>query len=1108
MNKTQKIIILFLLYIFLAPSHVFASVSTINFLDFNFFKETVQKHIINKNGLSEVTSANLDFTRANRKEIDIIKGEISSSVYNENNFLNSYTKLSTKFTNLSFDIYKESRFYLITNGILTPGLDSTLRRISVNQINQLYGLPSISVSIPFENSKYPLPQSSIAVAAPTVSLSTLAIATGFVVGASGGSGGGSGSGGGGGGSCADPCVTLTTNKTEIYDTDTSGWQVTATLSSSSSSNVTVSLDSSGSATQGSDFSGPTNIVIMAGQTLETIIFMPTADSTYEGTEVAKIDIASVTGGNEDGNQSVSINIKEYSLNLETSFTYQGDTLANNNAREASYVFLQSGDSSNPNSLTNMNIHKLWAYSDGTDFAKGKGTKVGVIDGSYETTHEMFSGKTITQHGSNNIVDATSFSHGTWVAAMAAGNGSVAPSVAAEADLHLATYTQYAHDSSYQFKFDSIKDIFNSMKTADAKVVNNSWGFRTNISGCNFCDYEVDEFQALMTSNPGKTKSQLAGYIWDNDKVTSNDFNIDDDGSATSGVSMDAAIAAMDSYMDTGVIVWANSNTSSNNDADMSSGLPVIFPELADAWINVVNVQITGNISSGTVARASGPCGQAAPFCVSADGYQVKNAGFVDAGGTSQYSTVSGTSMASPMISGAVAVMFQVFPNHTPAQIVDRILASANNTFFTHSAELTFDNGIKHGYNTEFGHGIPDFYAAMVPIVTNNHTRSSGMRTFVEGSLLGSPSGLLDTRLSLDRSFGNSILESLSDENIYFYDAMYGGFKYPFSNFIDTKEYKKNINEIIETQIQSLSTNISKESSYIASNSLVTLGEHGNTFSLSLNSKSGPVKNLDYYNDESSINYFAHESPFLNQDKGFGLTKNILLSNNHNLLFGYHDSSISIDPINNLNEKNLLDKKSFSFEFSGKNNLFNKYSLFFGTVVEDNSLLGSYGSGALNLNNNNPTSFFTGFGFEKNFPNDYSINYIGTIGETKSDHVSKSLITEYSNIGTFSLNASLKKKKLFYDNDEMNLTFNMPNQVYQGELIVKIPELASKAGIDGIIDYERERINLNQSEKQFSLDLSYKTAHSNKMFKLGGFFEFNSVNDDKSSLIYGLLKTSF
>ena len=119
----------------------------------------------------------------------------------------------------------------------------------------------------------------------------------------------------------------------------------------------------------------------------------------------------------------------------------------------------------------------------------------------------------------------------------------------------------------------------------------------------------------MTSNPSKTKSQLAGYIWDNDKTASNDFNLNDDGSTDSALSMDAAVAAMDSYMDTGVIVWANSNSSSNNDADMSSGLPVIYPELADAWINVVNVQITGNIASGTVARASGPCGQAAPFCV-------------------------------------------------------------------------------------------------------------------------------------------------------------------------------------------------------------------------------------------------------------------------------------------------------------------------------------------------------------------------------------------------------------------------------------------------------------------------------------------------------------
>ncbi len=756
----------------------------------------------------------------------------------------------------------------------------------------------------------------------------------------------------------------------------------------------------------------------------------------------------------------------------------------------------------------MNIHKLWAYTDGTDFAKGKGIKVGVIDGSYETTHEMFSGKTITQHGSNNIVDATSFSHGTWVAAMAAGNGSVAPSVAAEADLHLATYAQYAHDTSYQFKFDSIKDIFNSMKTANAKVVNNSWGYRTNIPGCGFCDYEVDEFQALMTSNPSKTKSQLAGYIWDNDKTASNDFNLNDDGSTDSALSMDAAVSAMDSYMDTGVIVWANSNTSSNSDADMSSGLPVIYPELADAWINVVNVQITGNISSGTVARASGPCGQAAPFCVSADGYQVKNAGFVDSGGTSQYSTVSGTSMASPMISGAVAVMFQVFPNHTPAQIVDRILASANNTFFTHSAELTFDNGIKHGYNNEFGHGIPDFYAAMVPITSNNFTRSGGMRTFVEGSMSGSPFGLQDTRLNLNESFSDSILDSLNDEYIYFYDAMYGGFKYSFTNFIESREHRKSIDEVISFQNQSLSEETLKRSKYSPINSLFSLGKDRNKFSLTLNGKSGPIKDLEYYNKDSAINYFIYESPYLNQDRGFGLTNNLVLNNDHSILIGYHDSSIYINNLDSLNTDDLLEKKSLSFSLSGKNKLLDKYSLFFGSIVEDNSLLGSFGSGALNLNSDKPKSYFTGFGFEKNFNNDYSVSYIGTLGETKSDRFSDSLISDYSNIRTLSLNATLMKKKLFSDNDEMNLTFHIPNQIYKGELIVKIPKLATIAGVDGIIEYEKKKINLNNSKKQFNIDLSYKAKLNNGIFKLGSFLEFNSSDNNKSSMLYGFFKTSF
>ena len=71
------------------------------------------------------------------------------------------------------------------------------------------------------------------------------------------------------------------------------------------------------------------------------------------------------------------------------------------------------------------------------------------------------------------------------------------------------------------------------------------------------------------------------------------------------------------------------------------------------------------------------------------------------------------------MSGAVALLSEAFPNHTPAQLQDRILASANNDFFTATGTTSFINGITHGYNSEFGHGLLDLATALGPISTSS-----------------------------------------------------------------------------------------------------------------------------------------------------------------------------------------------------------------------------------------------------------------------------------------------------------------------------------------------------------------------------------------------------
>ena len=136
---------------------------------------------------------------------------------------------------------------------------------------------------------------------------------------------------------------------------------------------------------------------------------------------------------------------------------------------------------------------------------------------------------------------------------------------------------------------------------------------------------------------------------------------------------------------------------------MQPGLPVIATELADAWLTVGNLNITGaSISSGTVTRIGNACGLAAEFCIFADGTHI----WSSVGSNSDdYDTYVGSSMAAPIVSGSVALLSQAFPNHTPAQLQDRILASANNDFFTATGTTSFINSITHGYNSEYGHGI-------------------------------------------------------------------------------------------------------------------------------------------------------------------------------------------------------------------------------------------------------------------------------------------------------------------------------------------------------------------------------------------------------------------
>ena len=569
---------------------------------------------------------------------------------------------------------------------------------------------------------------------------------------------------------AQPTISLSTSATSI-DEKLGSATLTATASGAADENMVVTLSGSGTAGFNLDYNLGTLITIAAGSLTGTATLTSIDDTSYETTqagvaEIANVSIASVTIGAENGSQSVSISITERALNSGTQLTYN---LTDAESRRTSQEFVNfnaAGAASVQNPLELINAHKAHGY--GLD---GSGETVMVMDSCMNTSHADLSDTTFTTYGSVDTCSGGGY-HGATVAgviAADAGDGNtglvgVAPGVGiTHADYGNTTNTGAANSTTFAEKWALATTYANNNNII---VQNNSWGPS---------DTPISTVVTNILNN-GTSAAEEVAADWRSGFFGAN-------ASDAAGVAVQTYVNELDDYQQNGVVVFALSNNAALSDADVIAALPVLFTELNEAWITAVNVEITGGAGSETYIRKSAPCGQTAAYCLGADAWEI--AGL--ANNNLYVGSTGGTSFVAPMISGAVAILGEAFPNHTPEQLVDRLLASADNSWFTPDANTTFANGVVHGYNTEFGHGILDIYAALQPITSNSNVRS--MRVYSGQSNLNQPSNSFGrTALRSSRSFGDGIQNALAGTNSFVYDDMNGGFSYDLSGHITQSEH--------------------------------------------------------------------------------------------------------------------------------------------------------------------------------------------------------------------------------------------------------------------------------------------------------------------------------
>ena len=323
-----------------------------------------------------------------------------------------------------------------------------------------------------------------------------------------------------------------------------------------------------------------------------------------------------------------------SCGVATAALILGSGLGVETAKAQSATAFETAEYFSSNFLAPINASTAYAAG-----FTGNGSLIAIIDDGFLSTHIDLA-PNLSTLGTANVA-----LHGTHVAAIAASanNGIGSHGVAYNAGLILGTYLGGQAPAS-----------FLASAALGANVISNSWGTDVNVNAV--------LAQPNVDTNPAAALNATLGV-----------------GSAYWQTYLDALDVAQASS----VIAWAATNNAAFTDIDVSAGMPLVDPRLAEAWITVVNVnpgdaitytQFGGaTISHSAGELVSGPCGSAMTFCMAAPGVQANSA---VSSGNNDFGRLFGTSMATPMVAGAVAIASEMFPDATPAQLAQLVMQTS------------------------------------------------------------------------------------------------------------------------------------------------------------------------------------------------------------------------------------------------------------------------------------------------------------------------------------------------------------------------------------------------------------------------------------------------
>ncbi len=698
------------------------------------------------------------------------------------------------------------------------------------------------------------------------------------------------------------------------------------------------------------------------------------------------------------------------------------------------------------------LQKICASSAYARGATGDGIQVAVVDTGVYASHSDINANMVTAVTGSDTVNSDNNpndddGHGSHVAGIIAAekNNSYMHGVAYDADI----YAFKALNSSGAGSDTTLGNALGLIENIAAiDIINNSWGTNADCSSASAC-------RALGTT------------IYDNWEDLSQ--------LATPKISVFAA----------------------GNDGE-SQPSAECQTMVYNSDINAVSVCVVATshyagssyyVADGALASFSNKCGKVSAYCIAAPGDYIYSLTKT----VSSYTFESGTSMAAPMVSGGLALIMQEFSSLTPAQVVSRLLTTAN------------DSG-EYSQTSIYGHGMMNLNAATAAV--------GSLQTINGNNLLDDPNtsynDLVNNSFTSSAAFSNALNSALNGQTMEVYDSFdRANFKVEVDSFFTSGSYtSQNTIENHIARLQPKTKNKETNKNLYGNFTVETNGNYiessifqstGNFLALGYNQSTNSFENAvdplsSFFNDSNFGNNYL-VNPYFNTGSG----QDYFMSFNNNSSFGF-------DTFTNANGNDLglsFNLNPLSSSEEGMENA-GDLQIVFGANYEQNKFLNSTSTGVFSTGDLSNTNF-TGIKYKKNLGDDFTFVGSGFAGYTYIDKAADSYIDSSTPLLTSSFSLGLAKANFLKEDQRIGFFVNQPQRVEDGSLNLRVPTSSDR---DRTVTYSNLNVDLEPDARQINYDIIFNktiTESSNLSANLthvqNGDHSNNSKNQNFFSLFY-------